>query len=125
MSYHQNQPQKDPRTLVEEATFDFAMGDSDAAIAKLRSALEIAPDSFEAWHALTEIELARGNLDAALAAGEKAVAIRPDDIHIHTSLSRIWVSKGDKAKAEHYGAQARILGWKEQINTTDDAGDDN
>ena len=123
MSYHQNQPQKDTRTLVEEATFDFTMGDSDAAIVKLRSALEKDPDSFEAWHALTEIELSRGNLDEALAAGEKAAQIRPDDIHIHTSLSRIWVSKGDKVKAEHHGAQARILGWKEQINTDDDAGD--
>jgi len=30
-------------------------------------------------------------------------------------LSRIWVEKGDKEKAEHHGAQARMLGWKDEI----------
>jgi hypothetical protein len=50
-----------------------------------------------------------------LAAGEHALALRPKDIHIHTSMSRIWMERGDKAKAEHHGAQARILGWGDQL----------
>ena len=50
-----------------------------------------------------------------LAAGEQALTLRPKDIHIHTSMSRIWMERGDKTKAEHHGAQARILGWGDQL----------
>ena len=103
------------QTLIEEATYDHAMGDADAALAKLARATAVAPDSFEAWHAAAEINFSLRRLDAALAAGEKAHALKPDDLFINTSLSRIWMEKGDKAKAEHYGAQAKIQGWKEQL----------
>ncbi len=64
---------------------------------------------------LAEINFSLRRLDAALAAAERAHALRPDDLFINTSLSRIWMEKGDKAKAEHYGAQAKIQGWKEQL----------
>ena len=53
--------------------------------------------------------------DAALAAAERAHALRPDDLFINTTLSRVWMEKGDKAKAEHFGAQAKIQSWKEQL----------
>ncbi len=55
------------------------------------------------------------NLDHALKSAEKAVALRPHDIHINTSLSRIWMERGDKDTAEHFGAQARTLSWKEEL----------
>ena len=45
----------------------------------------------------------------------QALALRPTDIHIHTSMSRIWMERGDTTKAEHHGAQARILGWGDQL----------
>ncbi len=50
-------------------------------------------------------------------AADHAHAIQPDDLLINTSLSRIWMEKGDKPKAEHYGAQAKIAGWKEQLKS--------
>jgi hypothetical protein len=30
-------------------------------------------------------------------------------------MSRIWMERGDKTKAEYHGAQARILGWGDQL----------
>jgi tetratricopeptide (TPR) repeat protein len=103
------------QSLIEEATADYALGDNDAAIAKLGRATSAAPDSFEAWHALAEVNFSVRKLEAALAAGERAHALRPSDLFINTTLSRIWMERGDKAKAEHFGAQAKIAGWKEQL----------
>lgn len=115
MAEYRKETQRDTRTLVEEATFDFTMGDNDEALRKLQRALELDADCFDAWHALAEVHFSMRQWDEALAAGEKALALRPDDVHINTSLSRIWMEKGDKKQAEHFGAQARILGWKTQI----------
>ena len=106
---------------IDDATFDFTMGDGPGAIKKLESLAATHPESFDVWHALTEVYFGEGDYDRALSAGQKAVALKPDDIHINTSLSRIWVQKGDKAKAEHYGAQARMLGWKETLQSPPDA----
>ncbi|MDQ8180075.1 tetratricopeptide repeat protein [Pelagicoccus sp. SDUM812005] len=112
--------QKAPITnIVEDATFDFTMGDAEAGIAKLQAALAESPDAFEAWHALCEIFYSEKRYDEALQAAEKAHALRPDDLFVNTSLSRIWLEKGSKEKAEHFGAQARMAGWKEQIQNPD------
>ena len=103
------------QTLIEDATADYALGDSDAALAKLAQATSAAPDSFEAWHAMAEVNFSLRRLDVALAAGEKAPALRPGDLFINTTLSRIWMERGDKARAEHFGAQAKIQSWKDQL----------
>jgi cytochrome c-type biogenesis protein CcmH/NrfG len=103
------------QTLLEDATFDHATGDSDSAVAKLDRAVAAAPDSFEAWHALAEVNFSLRRFDAALVAAQRAHALRPEDLFINTTLSRVWMEKGDKAKAEHFGAQAKIQSWKEQL----------
>lgn len=103
------------QTLIEDATADYAMGDAEAALAKLARATAAAPDSFPAWHALAEVNFSLRRLDAALAAGERAHALCPSDLFINTTLSRIWMERGDKARAEHFGAQAKIQSWKEQL----------
>lgn len=105
----------DVKTLVEDATLDFALGDNDKALEKLAEAVQLQPGSFEAWHALTEIHFSMRQLDKALEAARKALEIDPGDIHIHTSLSRIYMERGDKATAEKHGAQARMLGWKQEL----------
>lgn len=115
MAQHQNKPIHDPISLVEEATFDFTLGDHQEAIAKLQQVVAATPDCFEAWHALTEVYFSERKLDNALQAAQKAFAIKAKDVHINTSLSRIWMEKGDKKMAEHFGAQARMLGWKAQL----------
>ncbi len=106
--------------LIEEATFDYTMGDNDAALAKLARATVAAPDSFPAWHALAEVNFSLRRFDDALAAAEQAHRLQPADLFINTTLSRIWMEKGDKAKAEHYGAQAKIQSWKDQLKNPSD-----
>ena len=103
------------QTLIEDATADYAMGESDSALQKLARATAAAPESFEAWHALAEVNFSLRRLDAALAAGERAHALQPGDLFINTTLSRIWMERGDKQTAEKYGAQAKILSWKDQL----------
>ena len=109
--------------LIEDATFDYTMGDNEAALAKLARATAAAPAAFEAWHALAEINFSLRRFDAALAAADKAHALRSDDLFINTTLSRIWMEKGDKATAEKYGAQAKILSWKDQLKNPTASGD--
>ena len=103
------------QTLIEDATADYALGDSETALAKLTRATTAAPASFEGWHALAEVNFSLRHLDAALAAAERAHALRPQDLFINTTLSRIWMERGDKARAEHFGAQAKMQDWKEQL----------
>lgn len=103
------------QSLIEDATYDHAVGEVDSALAKLGRATAAAPESFEAWHALAEVNFALRKFDDAMAAAERAHSLRPDDLFINTTLSRIWMEKGDKAKAEHFGAQAKIQSWKEQL----------
>ena len=103
------------QNLIEDATADYAMGDTPRALTKLAEATAAAPGSFEAWHALAEVNFSARHLDAALQAAEKAHALRPGDLYINTTLSRIWMERGDKARAEHFGAQAKIQSWKDQL----------
>jgi predicted Zn-dependent protease len=103
------------QTLIDDATFDYTMGETEAALTKLAQATEAVPGSFEAWHALSEILFSLRRFDDALAAAERAHALQPQDLFINTTLSRIWMEKGNKATAEKYGAQAKVLGWKDQL----------
>lgn len=105
------------QTLIEDATFDFTMGEVDAALAKLDRVTAAEPESFEGWHARAEICFSARRFDDALAAAERAHALRPDDLFINTTLSRIWMEKGDKAAAERFGARAKVLGWKDQLQS--------
>ena len=108
-------PMERAQALSAEASFDFAVGDEAAALVKLATAVQLEPACFEAWLAKAEVHFALRQLDDALQAGEVALALRAKDIHVHTSLSRIWMERGDKPKAEHHGAQARLLGWGDQL----------
>ena len=103
--------------LVEEATFEFTLGNHAAALSLLDQALVADEGSFAAWLAKAEVHFDQRDLDDALAAGERALAIDPEDVHANTSLSRIWMERGDKEQAEHYGAQARIKGWKVELQS--------
>ncbi|MEX0321328.1 MAG: tetratricopeptide repeat protein [Puniceicoccaceae bacterium] len=104
-----------PQDLVDEATFEFTMGDHAAALAKLEEAIQLDAACFAAWHAMAEVNFDKSDYKKALEAGNIAVSIKEDDVHIHTSLSRIHMELGDKDMAEKHGARARVLGWKEQL----------
>ena len=104
-----------PQQLVDDATFEFTMGNHALALQKLEQAVKLDPACLAAWHAMAEIQFDRGDYDKALEAGQVAVGLKEDDVHIHTSLSRIWMELGNKEEAEKHGARARVLGWKEQL----------
>jgi len=108
-------PSPNAEDLVEEATFEFTLGNHAGALELLDRALAAEPESFAGWLAKAEVHFDQRNLDEALAAGERALALRPDDVHANTSLSRIWMERGNKEQAEHFGAQARIKGWKVEL----------
>jgi tetratricopeptide (TPR) repeat protein len=110
-------PERSPdlQALIEDATLDFSLGDGEAALQKLDDVLERDGGSFDAWLARAEVLFSLGRHDEALQAAQQAHALRSGDIHVNTSLSRIWLELGSKEKAEHFGAQARILGWKDRL----------
>ena len=81
------------QSLIDDATFDYAMGDAEPAITKLKLAAATAPDSFAAWHALAEINFSLRRLEDALQAAEKAHALNHEDLFINTTLSRIWMER--------------------------------
>ena len=111
--------EQDTQTLVDEATFDFTMGEHEAALEKLQKAVKQDPACFAAWHAMAEIHFDREDMEKALEAGTIAVGLKEDDVHIHTTLSRIWMESGNKEEAEKHGARARVLGWKAQLSDKD------
>ncbi len=111
------------QSLIDDATFDYAMGETDEAIAKLDRATQADSGSFAAWHALAEIHFSLRNLDQALHAAEQAHALNDKDLFINTTLSRIWMERGDKAAAEKFGAQAKILSWKDQLKNPEQQSD--
>lgn len=110
-----NMPDENLQALIDDASADFALGEAGPALVKLQRAVSAAPDCFEAWHALAEVHFAERRFDEALRAAEQAHRLRPTDLFINTTLSRIWMERGDKPRAEHFGAQARMLSWKEEL----------
>ena len=106
---------QDMQSLVEDATLDFTLGDAASALQKLDVVLERDPRLFDAWHARAEVLYSLQRYDDALEAAQRAHELSPEDIHINTSLSRIWLERGSKEQAEHFGARARMLGWKDQL----------
>lgn len=100
---------------VQRAILDFTMGDYPSAMEKLDAVLAVDPDYFDALLAKTEVHYAMEQYDAARHSAEAAEAVRAEDVHLKTSLSRIWMQIGDKERAEKYGAEAKMLSWKEEL----------
>lgn len=97
--------------LFDDANGDLALGELDAAAAKYRRCTELAPDFFDAWHALEMALMKLGRIDEAIAIGKKTVELRPNDQLAWSSLSLCYVRAGMIQEAEAAGANARILGW--------------
>jgi len=104
------------QTLIEDATADYALGETDAALAKLARATAAAPP-LRSLACPRRGQFSIRSLDNALAAADRAHALQPADLFINATLSRIWMERGDKARAEHFGAKAKIQSWKEQLKS--------
>lgn len=93
----------------------FAEGAFEEAIGVFEKALEEDPGYPEALHALAMLHAQREDWDKAIELGERLVGACPEDELAHTSLSMFYQRKGLIAEAERVGAQARVLGWKRQL----------
>ena len=71
----------------DDAMFDFSQGEFDRAIAKLKSALAVAPENFDAQLALGMAHYRKGDFAAAILEGHKAEKLRPREQLVHTNLS--------------------------------------
>jgi tetratricopeptide (TPR) repeat protein len=101
--------------LFDDANGDLALGELDDAVEKYRRCTELAPDFFDAWHALGMALMKTGRFPEAIEAGKKTVEMRPNDQLAWSSLSLFYVRAGMIPEAEAAGAKARILGWGGKI----------
>ena len=105
--------------LFDDANGDLALGELDAAVEKYRRCTVLAPDFFDAWHALGMALMKLGSYPEAIEAGKKTVEMRPNDQLAWSSLSLCYVRAGMVPEAEAAGAKARILGWGGKIKKPD------
>ena len=70
-------------------------GDSQAAIAELRTAIELAPEMAEAHHALGLSLQQEDELDAAIEAFRTAIKLRPNMLRAYNDLGLALMQKRD------------------------------
>lgn len=100
---------------INQAVLEFTLGEEDNAEHALVGILDESPGNPNALRALAEVRLAKGDLDGAEGACRSALEHNPNDLTSTVSLARILVAKGDKEGAEKASADARILGWKDEL----------
>ena len=93
----------------------FAAGKQDEAIRAYEEALAIDPNYTDALHGLAQSYAAKQEFDRAIEVAKRIAEIDPDDVLAHTSLSIFYQKKGMIPEAEAAAAQARVLGWKQQL----------
>ena len=101
--------------IFDDANGDLALGELEAAVEKYARCTELAPEFFDAWHALGMALMKVGRYPEAIAAGLRTVELRPNDQLAWSSLSLFYVRAGMIAEAESAGAKAKILGWGGKI----------
>ena len=100
----------------DDAMFDYSQGNYESSIAKLKALLAREPEHFDAQLALGMAYYRLGDYPAAIAEGHRAEKLRPKEQLVHTNLSLFYMKSGDKKTAEHHGLQARIAGWRENMD---------
>jgi Flp pilus assembly protein TadD len=92
-----------------------AEGHLDQAAAAYRESIEADPTFTEAMHGLARALQDLQRYEEAIEVAKKIAEIDPDDVLAHTSLSVLYQKKGMIPEAEAEGANARVLGWKQQL----------
>jgi len=100
----------------DDAMFDYSQGNYESSIAKLKALLVREPEHFDAQLALGMSYYRLGDYATAIAEGHKAERLRPREQLVHTNLSLFYMKAGDKKTAEHHGLQARVAGWRENMD---------
>ncbi|MBC7980554.1 MAG: tetratricopeptide repeat protein [Armatimonadetes bacterium] len=102
-------PTDDLQTLFDDASGHLALGELDHAIVLYRRCVELDPDYFDAWHALSMVLLKTDRLKEALGASLQATSLEPNDLLAWTALSQVYVRLGSIPEAEDAKANSRIL----------------
>ena len=95
--------------LLDDASGHLALGELEHATAIYRKCVELDPNHFDAWHALSMVLLKTDLLKEALGASLQATTLEPNDLLAWTALSQIYVRLGDIPNAEAAKANSRIL----------------
>ena len=101
--------------LYDQGLTFYGEGKHEDADRVLKEAVALDPEHAEALRALGMNYFHMERFDEAIEVGKKLVEQLPEDILARTSLSMYYQKKGMIEEAEAEGAQARILGWKEQL----------
>src|SRR5271156_1594842 len=101
--------------LLEAALDCMVEGDAAGAVERFEQVLAFDPKHPEARHGLVRALEDAGRDDDALRVTEQLIAEDPDDVLAVTRLSMLYQHKGMVAEAEAAAAQAKILGWKQEL----------
>ena len=99
-------------TLYDDAVFAYTSGDYTAAAKGFTAVLEQDPDHFEAQLSLGMAYYRLEDFVRAIEEGKKAEAMNANEQRVHTNLSLAYMRSGDKDTAEHHGLQAKLAGWR-------------
>src|SRR5687768_15230336 len=99
----------------DDAMFDYTRGNYDACIEKLKRLVAEDPNHFDAQLSLGMAYYRKGDYASAIAEGHKAEKMRPKEQLVHTNLSLFYMKAGNKKTAEHHGLQARVAGWRDNM----------
>lgn len=105
------------KSLVDDAILFFSLGEELDAKKILDNALDLEPTYLPALRAMAEVCLSMNQLNKAEDYCRKALLSDEKDLASIVSLARILVKKGDKLGAEKASADARILGWQEELSS--------
>ncbi len=94
-----------------------AAGSAQEAVHAFRAAIDADPANYEAHHGLVRALREVGRLEQAVATALALTALTPNDPLAHTALSISLQVAGHVPEAEAAAARARILEWKQQLQS--------
>ena len=100
------------QTQYDDAVFAYTTGDYVSAAAGFAAVLAADPAHFEAQLSLGMAYYRMEDFARAIEEGKKAEAMNPNEQRVHTNLSLAYMRSGDKETAEHHGLQAKLAGWR-------------
>jgi len=100
------------QTRYDDAVFAYTTGDYTGAATGFAAVLSADPAHFEAQLSLGMAYYRMEDFARAIEEGKKAEAMNPNEQRVHTNLSLAYMRSGDKETAEHHGLQAKLSGWR-------------
>lgn len=100
---------------IDDASAALAIGDLESAESHYKAATELAPGSFDAWHALAMVRMKLGRFPEAVEAALRCTELHPSDAIAWTTLSMCHQRNGQIPEAEAAAAKSRVLSWGEQL----------